>query len=115
MAQSGCVVHEIRWGTPILTFPLEGEGRGERLRCGLKDLYHHPNCILHQVRICQNLIVPESNDSETFPFQPGSARGLIAFQFRVLPAVYFYDEFILKAYEVNNVGSYRDLSTKFAT
>ena len=44
-------------------------------------------------------------------FQPGSApRRLVAFQFRVLPAVYFYDEFILKAYEVNNVGTYRDLS-----
>ena len=97
----------MRWGTPILTFPPEG-GRE-------KVLYRHPNRILYRVRICQNLIVPESNDSETFPLQPGSARGVIAFQFRVLPAVYFYDEFILKAYEVNNVGTYRDLSAKFAT
>ena len=82
---------------------------------GVKNLAPPKNRFSYCVLLLQHLVVPEPNHSKTCGFQPCGALSIIIRSFQVLPTIHFYDEPILKAYEVNDVRSNRRLSAKSVT
>ena len=71
-----------------------------------------PNSVKNPVGICQNIIVPETDNPKPFLFEKARAGFVFRDLLRMLSAINFDDKRYLQAYEVDNIGADRPLTAK---
>ena len=70
------------------------------------DLFKHP------IQILKNILVPKPDNFKPLFDEPFIPQNILP-TLGMLPTINFYDQFIFKTYEINDVGTNDHLSAKF--